>query len=73
LFICLEAILKSILLLPKSSSKVLRGERELGTSDVEEIPKGLIPGEWCILYDKQAQLKYLCYVNAYADYFYKIK
>jgi 23S rRNA (cytosine1962-C5)-methyltransferase len=65
--------LKTIQLLAKSSLKCVRGESELSASDVEEIPKGLIPGEWCTLVDKSAQKKYVAYVNPYADVFFKIK
>lgn len=53
--------------------KVLRGERELSEKDVDEISKGLIPGEWMCLIDTAAQKKYLVYVNSNADIFYKIK
>ncbi len=65
--------MKTIQLLAKSSLKCVRGESELSANDVEEIPKGLIPGEWCTLIDKSAQKKYIIYVNAYAEVFYKIK
>ncbi|MGZ3808155.1 MAG: class I SAM-dependent rRNA methyltransferase [Bacteriovorax sp.] len=53
--------------------KVLRGERELSEKDVEEIPKGLIPGEWICLVDSGIQKKYIAYVNPYAEIFFKIK
>ncbi|MDD4975837.1 MAG: RsmD family RNA methyltransferase [Bacteriovorax sp.] len=53
--------------------KILRGERELSEKDVEEIPKGLIPGEWVCIIDITAQKKYLSYVNPHAEIFYKIK
>lgn len=53
--------------------KVLRGERELSEKDVEEIPKGLTPGEWICLVDQNAQKKYFAYVNPYAEIFFKIK
>ncbi len=53
--------------------KVLRGERELSEKDVEEIPKGLIPGEWVCLNDQSGGRKYFAYVNPYAEIFFKIK
>ena len=53
--------------------KIIRGERELSLKDVEEIPKGIIPGEWVCLVDAAAKKKYLSYVNPHADIFYKIK
>jgi 23S rRNA (cytosine1962-C5)-methyltransferase len=53
--------------------KILRGERELSEKDVEEIPKGLIPGEWVCIVDSTAQKKYISYVNPHAEIFYKIK
>ena len=53
--------------------KVLRGERELSEKDVEEIPKGLIPGEWICIADPIARKKYLAYINPNIDLFYKIK
>lgn len=53
--------------------KVIRGERELSEKDVEEIQKGLIPGEWFCLVDATAQKKYVAFVNPHADIFYKIK
>ena len=65
--------MKTIQILAKSSLKCVRGESELSANDVEEIPKGLTPGEWCVLVDKGAQKKYVAYVNPYADVFFKIK
>lgn len=53
--------------------KVLRGERELSEKDVEEIPKGLIPGEWICLVDSVNKKKYLSYINPNIDLFFKIK
>ena len=53
--------------------KIQRGERELSSSDVEEIPKGLIPGEWVFLADALVQKKFIAYVNPHAEIFYKIK
>lgn len=53
--------------------KVLRGERELSEKDVEEIPKGLIPGEWICIVDAVARKKYLAYINPNIDLFFKIK
>lgn len=53
--------------------KILRGERELSEKDVEEIPKGLVPGEWVCIVDSTAQKKYLSYINPHAETFYKIK
>jgi 23S rRNA (cytosine1962-C5)-methyltransferase len=53
--------------------KILRGERELSEKDVEEIPKGLIPGEWLCLADATAQKKYIAYINPHAEIFFKIK
>jgi 23S rRNA (cytosine1962-C5)-methyltransferase len=53
--------------------KILRGERELSEKDVEEIPKGLIPGEWICIVDANAQKKYISYINPHAEIFFKIK
>jgi len=53
--------------------KIIRGERELSLKDVEEIPKGIIPGEWVCLVDAVAKKKYLSYINPHADIFYNIK
>jgi 23S rRNA (cytosine1962-C5)-methyltransferase len=53
--------------------KILRGERELSEKDVEELPKGLIPGEWICLADATAQKKYIAYINPHAEIFFKIK
>lgn len=53
--------------------KVIRGERELSEKDVDEIPRGLIPGEWICIVDPSAQKKYISYVNPNADIFFKIK
>lgn len=53
--------------------KVIHGEREISEKDVEEIPKGLIPGEWICLIDQASKKKYLSYINPYAELFYKIK
>ena len=53
--------------------KIIRGERELSEKDVEEIPKGIIPGEWVCLADAGAKKKYISYINPHADIFYKIK
>lgn len=60
-------------LLSKSSLKVHRGEHELSEKDVEELPKGLIPGEWVCIVDSSAQKKYIAYANSYAEVFFKIK
>jgi 23S rRNA (cytosine1962-C5)-methyltransferase len=69
----LEAALKTLQILAKSSMKVLRGERELSEKDVLELSVGLIPGEWICLVDATAQKKYLAYANPKADIFFKIK
>jgi 23S rRNA (cytosine1962-C5)-methyltransferase len=53
--------------------KVLRGEVELSANDVEEIPKGMTPGEWFCLNDASAHKRYIAYVNPYTENFYKIK
>ena len=53
--------------------KILRGERELSEKDVEEIPKGFIPGEWICILDNTAKRKYISYINPYAEIFFKIK
>lgn len=65
--------MKNIELLPKASLKVLRGECELSENDVEEITKGLSPGEWVILNDKTAKCKYIAHLNPYSESFFKIK
>ena len=67
------AILKTIQLLTKSSLKVNHGERELSEKDVDELSKGIIPGEWVCLVDQNLQKKYIAYVNSNADVFFKIK
>lgn len=53
--------------------KILRGERELSEKDVEEIPRGLIPGEWVCIIDSSSQKKLIAYVNPNTDLFFKIK
>lgn len=53
--------------------KVQREQRELSEKDVEEIPKGIIPGEWVCLVDPSAQKKYIAYINPNTDLFFKIK
>lgn len=53
--------------------KVLRGEMELSANDVEEIPKGMTPGEWFCLNDGSAKKRYIAYVNPYTENFFKIK
>jgi len=53
--------------------KVLRGEMELSANDVEEIPKGMTPGEWFCLSDSTAKKRYIAYVNPYTENFFKIK
>lgn len=53
--------------------KILRGERELSERDVDEIPKGMIPGEWICLVDSSNQKKYVGYINPGAEIFFKIK
>lgn len=65
--------MKSILILPKASLKVFRGECELSEKDVEEIPKGLSPGEWVHFIDKTGAKKYIGHVNPYSESFFKIK
>jgi 23S rRNA (cytosine1962-C5)-methyltransferase len=53
--------------------KVLRGEMELSANDVEEIPKGMTPGEWFCLSDSAAKKRYIAYVNPYTENYFKIK
>jgi len=53
--------------------KVLRGEMELSANDVEEIPKGMTPGEWFCLSDGTAKKRYVAYVNPYTENYFKIK
>lgn len=53
--------------------KVLRGEMELSANDVEEIPKGMTPGEWFCLSDGSVKRRYIAYVNPYTENFFKIK
>lgn len=53
--------------------KVIRGERELSENDVQEIPKGLIPGEWVCLIDQTQLRKYIAYINPFSEIFFKIK
>jgi 23S rRNA (cytosine1962-C5)-methyltransferase len=64
---------KEIKLLSKSSQKWMRFELELTEKDVEEFPKGLIPGEWVIIVDGALKFKYIAYVNPHALNPYKIK
>jgi 23S rRNA (cytosine1962-C5)-methyltransferase len=64
---------KSINLLAKASLKVARGEQELSEKDIEEVPKGLLPGEWLIIVDKVLPAKYIAHINPYSEAFYKIK
>lgn len=65
--------MKTLQLLSKCSMKVQREQRELSEKDVEEIPKGIIPGEWVCLVDPSAQKKYIAYINPNTDLFFKIK
>ena len=65
--------MKTLEILPKSSLKVSRGENELGEKDVEEIPKGLAPGEWVLFFDKTAGKKYIGHINPYSESYFKIK
>ena len=53
--------------------KVIRGEHELTSNDVENFPKGLIPGEWICIADASAKLKYWAYANPHQDLYFKIK
>ena len=69
----LEALLKSLILQNKSSQKIIRGERELTEKDLFEMPKGLRPGEWCLLFDQVAKKNYIVYVNPYSESYFKIK
>ena len=59
--------------MPKSSSKVSRGERELSEKDVVEFPRGLIPGEWICIHDDHAKKFYIGYCNPFSENFFKIK
>lgn len=59
--------------MPKASLKVVRGECELSEKDVEEIPKGLSPGEWVVVVDKTISRKYIAHINPYSESFFKIK
>jgi 23S rRNA (cytosine1962-C5)-methyltransferase len=58
---------------PGASLKVIRGECELSEKDVVEIPKGLLPGEWILLLDKNSSRKYIAHINPYSESYFKIK
>ena len=65
--------MKVLSLMPKSSSKVSRGERELSEKDVTEFPRGLIPGEWICIHDDHSKKYYVGYCNPFSENFFKIK
>jgi 23S rRNA (cytosine1962-C5)-methyltransferase len=65
--------LKSLLLNAKSSLKVVRGEKELSEKDIDEIPKGLMPGEWILILDKLSQKNFIAYINPFSENYFKIK
>lgn len=64
--------MKILKLNPKSSFKLVKGERELSEKDFEDIPKGLIPGEWFYIQEKN-EISYIAYINLFAEVYYKIK
>lgn len=45
----------------------------MSANDVEEIPKGMTPGEWFCLNDGSSKKRYVAYVNPYTENFFKIK
>lgn len=65
--------MKSLILHNKSSTKVVRGERELTFSDLTEEPRGTIPGEWILLLDLNSKRNYLAYINSFSENYFKIK
>lgn len=65
--------MKPLVISPKSTAKIIRGERELSEKDILEIPKGAIPGEWVLLEDKQSNINYVGYINLFSANYYKIK
>ncbi len=56
-----------------SSVKIQKGEREFSEGDFEQVPKGLIPGEWIIVHSLEKKDNYIAYANLYSENFYKIK
>lgn len=65
--------MKSLKLKASSCNKLLRNERELTAKDVDEVPKGIIPGEWIFLVDEANRKKYLSYINPHSDSYHNIK
>lgn len=66
-------MLKTLKLKPSSSSKVIRGERELSAKDVDEIPKSITPGEYIFLTDESLRKKHLAYINPHSESFTNIR
>ena len=65
--------MRVINLKPHSSVKIQKGEREFSEGDFEQLPKGLIPGEWIIVHSLEKKENYIAYANLYSENFYKIK
>jgi 23S rRNA (cytosine1962-C5)-methyltransferase len=66
-------VLKNLKLKSGSSLKVIRGEREFSAKDVEEIPKGITPGEYVFLTDESIKKKHLAYINPHSDAYTNIR
>ncbi len=65
--------MRVINLKPHSAIKISKGEREFSEGDFEQMPKGLIPGEWIIVHAQEKKDNYIAYANLYSENFYKIK
>lgn len=65
--------MKLLKLKPTAITKLLKGELELTSKDVDEVPKGATPGEWIFLVDETNRKKYLGYVNPHSESYHNIK
>lgn len=54
-------------------SKIKKFEFELKEDDLNDLPRGLIPGEWIIAENKKNNKSYLAYVNLHSESPYKVK
>lgn len=65
--------MRIINLKPHSAIRINKGEREFSEGDFDQLPKGLIPGEWIIIHSLEKKENYIGYANLFSENFYKIK
>lgn len=65
--------MKRIELKDSGLNKVKRYEYELKEDDLQDLPRGITPGEWVVFENKKNQKIFLGYINLHSTSFFKVK